>query len=481
MTSGGRDPGSGVRGRGGVACVDAGGDDARVKYDYSGMRVTIMGLGRFGGGLGVTRRLVGQGADVLVTDTASEDALAEPLGMLRGLIDSGQVQLRLGEHNVADFTDTDLVVANPAVPRPWENRYLRAAAAAGVPITTEIRMAVEQLNRDRVIGVTGSAGKSTTSAMIHHLLGKVGVRSYLGGNIGGSVLDGLDEARASEWVVLELSSAMLYWLGAGVGTEGDAAWSPGVGVLTNVMPNHIDWHGSFEHYRACKARIAEGDGVAVYCAEDGAGGLAELVAGKRKHIGVSLSDADDELAASLRLPGGHNRMNAAIARATVEACTGQPAGPRSFDGFRGLAHRLEFVGEFAGVRVYNDSKSTTPEACALAVGAFEQEGTRRIHLICGGYDKGVDLGGMVRAASGCASVATIGATGARLAREITGAGGRAEFVQTLDKAVAWVGQRAKPGEIVLLSPGCASWDQFAHFEERGARFASLIQGILKPD
>ena len=356
-----------------------------------------------------------------------------------------------------------------------------AAAAAGVPITTEIRMAVEQLNRDRVIGVTGSAGKSTTSAMIHHLLGKVGVRSYLGGNIGGSVLDGLDEARASEWVVLELSSAMLYWLGAGVGTEGDAAWSPGVGVLTNVMPNHIDWHGSFEHYRACKARIAEGDGVAVYCAEDGAGGLAELVAGKRKHIGVSLSDADDELAASLRLPGGHNRMNAAIARATVEACTGQPAGPRSFDGFRGLAHRLEFVGEFAGVRVYNDSKSTTPEACALAVGAFEQEGTRRIHLICGGYDKGVDLGGMVRAASGCASVATIGATGARLAREITGAGGRAEFVQTLDKAVAWVGQRAKPGEIVLLSPGCASWDQFAHFEERGARFASLIQGILKPD
>ncbi|TVQ79983.1 MAG: UDP-N-acetylmuramoyl-L-alanine--D-glutamate ligase [Phycisphaeraceae bacterium] len=443
------------------------------------MRVTIMGLGRFGGGLGVTRGLVEQGADVLVTDTASEDALAEPLGMLRGLIDSGQVQLRLGGHNVADFTDTELVVANPAVPRPWENRYLRAAAAAGVPITTEIRMAVEQLNRDRVIGVTGSAGKSTTSAMIHHLLGSVGVRSYLGGNIGGSVLDGLDEACASEWVVLELSSAMLYWLGAGVGSEGDAAWSPGVGVLTNVMPNHIDWHGSYEHYRACKARIAEGDGVVVYCAEDGAGGLAELVAGKRKSIGVSQSDADEELTSSLRLPGEHNRLNAAIARATVEACTGHRTA--AFEGFRGLAHRLEFVGEFSGVRVYNDSKSTTPEACALAVGAFEQEGTHRIHLICGGYDKGVDLGGMVRAAAGCASVATIGATGERLAREIRSAGGQAEFVQTLEKAAAWVGGRTKPGEIVLLSPGCASWDQFAHFEERGCRFVSLIQGILKPD
>lgn len=457
------------------------GDDAPVKHDFSGMRVTVMGLGRFGGGLGVTRWLCEQGADVLVTDTASDESLAEPVTALRDLIDSGQVRLRLGGHNVADFTDTDLVVANPAVPHPWENRFLRAAGAAGVPITTEIRLAAERLDRQRVIGVTGSAGKSTTSAMIHHLLGAVGVRSYLGGNIGGSVLSGLDEALKSEWIVLELSSAMLHWLNAGVGSDQDQAWTPGVGVLTNVMPNHLDWHANYEHYRACKARIGEGDGVAVYSAEEGAGNLAQLLAGKRTMIGVLRSDADEGVLASLRLPGEHNRLNAAIACATVAACTGRRVGAGAFEGFRGLAHRLEFVGEFAGVRVYNDSKSTTPEAAALAVGAFEAEGAHRIHLICGGYDKGVDLGTMVRAAAGCTSVATIGATGERLAQEIRSAGGQAEFVQTLEKATAWVGARAKPGEIVLLSPGCASWDQFTHFEERGARFASLIQGILKTD
>src|SRR5436190_4214762 len=159
--------------------------------DFTGRRVTVMGLGRFGGGSGVARWLASQGADVLVTDLQSAEKLAEPIAEIQDLVDQGSVTLRLGEHNVSDFTTPDLVIANPAVPKPWENRFIRSAIAAGVPVTTEIRLLTERINRLKTIGITGSAGKSTTSAMIHHILVKAGVRAHLGGNIGGSLLNDL--------------------------------------------------------------------------------------------------------------------------------------------------------------------------------------------------------------------------------------------------------------------------------------------------
>src|SRR5204863_9789567 len=123
---------------------------------------------------------------------------------------------------------------NPAVPKPWENRFIRSAIAAGVPVTTEIRLLTERINRLKTIGITGSAGKSTTSAMIHHILVKAGVRAHLGGNIGGSLLNDLKQINADDWIVLELSSAMLYWLGEGVGYPEAKGWSPHVAVLTNI-------------------------------------------------------------------------------------------------------------------------------------------------------------------------------------------------------------------------------------------------------
>ncbi|MEO1130329.1 MAG: Mur ligase family protein, partial [Planctomycetota bacterium] len=174
---------------------------------FDGARVTVMGLGRFGGGLGVTRWLAEQGADVLVTDLALAEQLDDSIASIRDLIDDGSVELRLGGHNISDFTTCDVVIANPAVPKPWENRFLRAAEAAGIPITTEIRLTVERLpNRDHTIGVTGTAGKSTTSAMIAHLLRDQGKRVWLGGNIGGSLLANLHVMTGDDFVVLELSS-----------------------------------------------------------------------------------------------------------------------------------------------------------------------------------------------------------------------------------------------------------------------------------
>ncbi len=216
---------------------------------FEGLRVTVMGLGRFGGGVGVTRWLVERGASVLVTDMAPAEKLAEPLGDIDDLVRRGVVRTRLGEHNVSDFTDTDLVIANVAVPKPWENRFLRAAQAARVPVTTEIRLTIDRLpSRERTIAITGSAGKSTTSAMIHHALRTLGLPTAFGGNIGGSLLPEIERGGITREtrVVLELSSAMLHWLGD---------WSPRVAVFTNFSPNHLDWHGTLEHYRASKMRI----------------------------------------------------------------------------------------------------------------------------------------------------------------------------------------------------------------------------------
>lgn len=434
--------------------------------EFAGQRITVMGLGRFGGGVGVTRFLAERGADVLVTDLDAEDKLAESLGAIRDLVDSGRVRLRLGGHNVSDFTTCDLVVANPAVPRPWENRFLRAAGAAGIPVTTEIRLLVDSLpTRDRVVGITGSAGKSTTSAMIAHALERLGERVHLGGNIGGSLLG--RTIGTHDWVVLELSSFQLHWLGQG------PAWSPRVAVITNITPNHLDWHGDMEHYRACKLTMARRDGprdVAVL-------GEGVAYAGGRRVVRVQAADQRGRLS----VPGEHNRANARAAVLAVAAALEKENNSdfarrveESLADFAGLPHRLCLIGERDGVRYFDDSKSTTPESTLLALGAFGAE-VARVHLIAGGYDKGMDLTPIAQRAGSLAGLYCIGATGPGLAS--LAAGAEAVFAcGTLEKAVEHARRRAKPGEVVLLSPGCASWDQFVNYEARGKAFAAVVQG-----
>lgn len=448
-----------------------------------------MGLGRFGGGAGVTRWLAEQGARVLVTDLDPAERLRDALSTIDDLVRDGRVTLRLGSHEHADFANTDLVVANPAVPKPWKNEFLLRAQAAHVPITTEIRLVVERLpSRRRVIGVTGTAGKSTTSAMIAAALAGAGLRVHLGGNIGGSLLAAIPSIGATDFVVLELSSAMLHWLTSAVGDPNAPGWSPGLAVVTNCAPNHLDWHGDYAHYEASKQQILRSqsaDDLAVMHARLSSWPRA---AGAPERSVEWMNFDDARVSPVLSIPGRHNRLNAAFALRAVGLLGADIT--RAADAlakFPGLAHRLQLVGRFATagapVRAFNDSKSTTPEAAALAVAAMDDDesiGAARVRLICGGYDKQVDLAPMVTQAARCAGVYTIGATGPTLAQSINDAGGHAVCANTLESAVERAILDVRPGDAILLSPGCASWDQFTNFEVRGHVFSDAVRSRLTP-
>jgi len=455
--------------------------------DYRNRRVTVMGLGRFGGGLGAVRFLAERGAKVIVTDIASEEDLAESLAELDGLPLNG---MHLGGHREADFIEADLIVVNPAVKR--DNEFLRLAEIAGVSLTSEMSLFFQH-NPARTIGVTGSNGKSTTAAMIHSILQAAEMPSRLGGNIGRSLLPEVDTITADEWIVLELSSFQLADLDR-------LPVSPDVAVVTNFSPNHLDWHGSLEEYRKAKQAILRWqtpDGIAVI--NDAGADVASwtingrrLVFGEEASRGRQPSDTFDDqpadtgrspvdaidLSECLTLPGEHNRCNALAAASACMAigvsCDAVRAGLKAF---QPLPHRLEFVGEVAGRRFYNDSLATTPESGSAALAAFD----RPVVLLAGGYDKQVDLGSLVDdIAKGVKAVALMGQTAWLLDEMLDERGGRRvsrSICESFESAFRWAFDQSSVGDIVLLSPGCASYDWFRNFADRGRRFVELVDAL----
>ena len=447
--------------------------------DLGGRRVTVMGLGRFGGGVGVARFLADQGADVTVTDLDTPENLADSMAEL-----GNEVVYHLGGHRAEDFTDTDLVVVNPAV-QPG-NEFVRLARESGVPVTTEINLFFERCPA-RIIGVTGSVGKTTTVSMIGAALGSEGV--WVGGNIGRSLLGKLGRMGAGDLVVLELSSAQLERLGP-------TGRAPPVTVVTNISPNHIDWHGSMESYVAAKRHIVTnqrvGD-VAVLNADDPV--LREWAAdcparvipfstGGELDEGVFLRDralvarsggAETEVLRTdaMTLPGAHNVANAAAA---VAACAAVGAGLAlagdRLAAFEGAEHRLEFVREVGGVRYYNDSKATTPESSIAALRAFREPTV----LILGGRDKGVEYDELAAEAARCRAVVLVGEMAERLDALLAERAPDVERVRaaSFEDVARLAASAAQPGDMVLLSPACTSYDLFKNFEERGRAFKALV-------
>jgi UDP-N-acetylmuramoylalanine--D-glutamate ligase len=418
-----------------------------------------MGLGHFGGGAAAARWLAGHGAIVTATDLADENVLASALTILA---DSPIAAFHLGGHREEDFRQTDLVVVNPAV-RPG-NPWLAVARQNGVRLTTEIDLFL-QVCPAASIGVTGSNGKSTTSAMIAAILQAGGRRTWLGGNIGVSLLDHLDEIGPDDGVVLELSSFQLQYLRP-------EARLPHVAVITSFSPNHLDWHASMDEYAAAKQILLQRQrphDLAVLNTHDRRlGAWDRLVRGRLLPL-----VADDELP-PLQVPGWHNRLNAVCAAtAALGAGCNRAAIDRGLQSFRGLPQRMESIAQTAGRTFYNDSTSTTPES---TIAALESVGGPTF-LLAGGRDKGFDVTEMVETIGRLAvGAAFFGEIGPKLHDRL-----QASHVDclsiaapTLDEAIEWCWRRSEPGDAIVLSPGCSSHDQFRNFRERGERFSALV-------
>ncbi len=427
--------------------------------DLKNKRVTVAGLGHFGGGIAVAKWLVGQGANVLVTDQAPAAKLEDSVKQLAGL----PIEFRLGEHRESDFRECDLVVTSPAVPP--SSKFLAVAREAGVPITTEIRLFLERCPAKRVIGVTGTKGKSTTTAMLGLMLAKRH-KTWVGGNIGKSLLADLPAIEPEHLVLLELSSYMLEYLRP-------MNWSPHVALVTLISKDHLEWHGTFDAYLDAKknlVRFQSPEDFAILSEENDS---AASFASETK-AAVSYYGTKGRQPFALLLPGLHNQLNAQAAFAAaskfgVSWDDAQAAVAR----FPGLPHRLQFAHESAGVRYYNDSIATIPEAAIGACGAFEA-GT--VIQIIGGSDKKLDMTPMCEAlAWRCKAIVTIGAVGDALADLAEGGPARVLRCVTLESAMKSAKSIAKAGDVILLSPGCASYDQFINFEHRGDIFTRLAR------
>jgi UDP-N-acetylmuramoylalanine--D-glutamate ligase len=427
-----------------------------------GRRVTIMGLGHFGGGVEAARWFARNGAEVTVTDLADQQTLAESLQALQ---DEPIARFHLGGHREEDFRDADLVVVNPAV-RP-DNPFLRIARESGTRLTSDIALLMA-ISRAPIIGVTGSNGKSTVAAMIAALLRKAGRRTWLGGNIGQSLLSRLSLIVPDDWVVMELSSFHLWHLGPNVRM-------PRVAVVTGCSPNHLDWHRDYADYVAAKQQIllrqTRHDWAVLNTHDAEVSTWEPMVRGRL----VPLPELEE--IPPLAVPGEHNRINAACAAAAAQAvgCPWESI-RRGLAEFRGLPQRLELVGGVAGRQFYNDSTSTTPESTIAALRALEPP----VWLLAGGKDKGLDFGDLAAAAVEKAR----GAAFFGSVRQVLWgwvAARNPQFpctaVETMAEAFDWCWTRSRPCESIVLSPGAASVDQFRNFRQRGEMFDKLVRNL----
>jgi UDP-N-acetylmuramoylalanine--D-glutamate ligase len=344
----------------------------------------------------------------------------------------------------------DVLVKSPGV--PGEAPLVVAARAGGIPVWSEIELASRYL-ANPILGVTGTNGKTTTTELLGAMLG-----ARTAGNVGTALSELVGRVGPDEWIVCELSSFQL---------EDVHAFAPEIAVLLNLEPDHLDRHGSFEAYRDAKLRIFERARVAVVPRGFGA------IPGDARKIEFA---ADDELPAEPLIPGAHNRENAAAATAAARAAgASEEAIAEALRTFPGVAHRLELVAEVGGVRFVNDSKATNAAAARRALTAYDAP----LHLILGGSLKGERFDELAEAVA-AANVATaylIGEAAEPLATALGYASVPFLHSTTLERAVDQAASAAQAGEIVLLSPACASYDQFRDYEHRGEEFRRLVQNL----
>ena len=455
---------------------------------FAGKKVLIMGLGRFGGGVDVAGFAHKTGARVTVTDLAAADKLGDSVKQLEKF---KGIEFHLGGHDAGDFQQADVIIVNPAV--PGDNEFLQLARQDNKIITTQINIFFE-LCSAVIIGITGANGKSTTAALTAHLLKAQTTENstkyknvWLSGNIGNEpLLAVIDQIKTDDVVVLELSSFQCQMLE-------QIQKGPQVALLTNLTPNHLDRHGTFADYCAAKENIFKFQrpnktvaAVSLFCGDDkiATQWLEKYSKGDgRICIKFSADDISGQIREQFGLAGRANLSNlaAAVSIARYFGVT-DAAIINCLAEFKTLPHRLEPVAKINGIRWYNDSIATTPQSTIAALEAFEQP----MIIIVGGYDKNLafdELGEKI--AQKAKAAILIGRTSGKIAEAIeknltaekTKRPITIETVDSLADAVNSADRLAGSGDVVLLSPACASYDMFDNFQHRGCEFIKLVRQI----
>jgi UDP-N-acetylmuramoylalanine--D-glutamate ligase len=453
-----------------------------MPFELKGKRVLVVGLARTG--IATALFCVTRGASVTATDVRS----AAEFGDTAERLSRAGIRLELGGHSERILSEKDLLIPSPGVPP--DAPIVQAARAQGIKIWSEIELAYRFL-RGRIIGITGSNGKTTTTSLIEHILRHSGFGTMLAGNIGTPLISCVEAANDQTITVTELSSFQLELI---------ESFRPHIALFLNLTPDHLDRHGSMDAYGAAKARIFENQtkaDFAVLNADDpGTTPYAPLRPqalwfSRQKRVAQGADLRGDEIVfrhdghedailkqAEIPLVGAHNLENVLAAACAARLAGAQPEDiAKAIRSFAGVEHRLEFVSEHNGVRYYNDSKATNVDATLKALDAFPG----RILIILGGKDKGSDYTVLQKPLRDKAVLALlIGAAADKIERQIVGSVA-IERAETIERAIEIASHAAQAGDVVLLAPACASFDQFQNYEHRGRVFKELVKQIERQE
>ncbi|MDO4262343.1 MAG: UDP-N-acetylmuramoyl-L-alanine--D-glutamate ligase [Eubacteriales bacterium] len=451
--------------------------------DFTGTRALVIGTGI--SGLSAVSLLERQGAQVTLYD-ANEKLTGE---QVRGKLKAGsRARIRIGGDWERELDGTTLVVPSPGV--PMDIPMMKAVLERGIPVWGEIELGY-RCGRGPVAAITGTNGKTTTTTLVGEILGSYYPHTYVVGNIGKPYADVADGMEEDAVTAAEISSFML---------ESIVKFRPKVSAILNVTPDHLNRHHTMENYVAAKERIAENQTKEDTCVLNYDDAVLREYAEKcpadvlffsrlhRLEQGVDLEDGwlvlrdggtEERICRTeeLHILGGHNHENAMAAIAVAHRM-GVPSDVirRALLSFRAVEHRIEFVEEIGGVAYYNDSKGTNPDAAIKGIRAMD----RSTHLIGGGYDKGSEYDEWIEAFDGkVKTLVLIGATAPKIASCACAHGfSPVVTVPSLEEAVRECAKRAVPGDAVLLSPACASWDMFESFEQRGTLFKKYVRDLM---
>jgi len=451
-----------------------------MNRDFAGKRVHVIGLGSWGTGRAVARALWERGAEVTVSDIKSAEKLGPEIERLR---DTG-LTILTGSDAYHGIEDAELVVPSPGV--PLNIPPLLRARAQGARVVSEVEVA-HWIAPCPIIAVTGTKGKTTTTALIGELLRDAGRSALVGGNIGRPLIELAGRACVDDVLVAELSSFQL---------EATEKFRPLVAVLLNITPDHLDRHSNIDEYQEAKAKLfanqEPGDAAVINRDDAGAWSMRNATRAQVKPYSISQVQPDGAdvvngwlrvagetvcPVTALRLRGRHNLGNALAALLAANAAGASlEKAAETLAGFTGVEHRLEEVAVVGGVLYVNDSQATTPEAAVAGLEAFEE----RVVLIAGGRPKVHGFTQLAKAvARQTASLIVMGEAAEEIAEAARAAGAQTILrAAGLAEAVRLAQEYARPGEVVLLSPACASFDMFPNMAERGRKFKELVRELL---